>query len=202
MGTGGRSSCPHPAKVSPGDTGIHLSLVPTPSLLHVQVVRHIPTNSPSHPVAFPLSCSQLRPPFQKKPNPHWALTPCSVPCTSWPLMDRRGLQVQALALGGSEMLRHPVLPWTGLSPQRKQASCSTHPCQPVKLSSSRSTPSYSRAGPTLGLPNWPQWSAPRPYLPATCVHHSAWAPAVFQITPQKSHADPFSTPDPKISGDE
>lgn len=60
-------------------------------------------------MAFPLSCSQLRPPFQRKPNPRWALTPCSVPCTSWPLVDRRGLQVQDLALGGSQMLRHPVI---------------------------------------------------------------------------------------------
>lgn len=137
---GGRSSCPHPAKVSPGDTGIHLSLVPIPFLLHVQVVRHIPPNTPAAPVAFPLRCSQLRSPCQRKPNPRWALTPCSVPCTSWPLVDRRGPQVQALALDGSQMLRHPVLPWTGPSPRRKQAPCSAHQCQPVKLSSSRSTP--------------------------------------------------------------
>lgn len=142
-------------------------------------------------MAFPLSCSQLRPPFQRKPDPRWALTPCSVPRTSCPLMNRQGLQVQALALGGSQMLRHLFYPGQ-VQVQEKNRLLVRPTC--VSLSNCPvQGRHHASPGPGLG---WvcPVGRSSQHHVhtsrqhPATCVHHSAWTPAVFQTIPQTSHA--------------
>lgn len=111
-------------------------------------MRHIPRNVPATLVAFPLSCSQLNHHF-KEPHSSRAQTgrnrpalrplcgDLPSPCTSWPLVDRQGLQAHARP--GSQMLTasHLISSWTGPSPKKITGSKQVKPRYSAQLLGSR-----------------------------------------------------------------